>query len=357
MAMSMFKGGSSNYPYAVARVQAKRSKLIPPGEYEKILKMDVPEITRFIQDSAYKNEVDELASKFSGLDLLEAALSVNEERTYEQVRRMVAGPGGAIISLFLDRFHVDDIKTLLRGKAAGATRDELLREMVLENQETYNLFAPLLAEDVKTVADVIATLEKGPRQAREWAATLQMLPAGSPLARYEDKLDLVYYDRLLSALEDSKEKGARDVQDFLRREVDFRNLLNAARWVFAGEQGDFAPFIIPGGKGLKVADVMGLARSKDLAALGEALGEHKAYAAVRDELSRAAPTTRLGPFQAAVWRAHMGELNHLSHLHPLSLIPILLFLVRKHREVATLRAVARGKASGLSEERLKELIV
>ncbi len=357
MAMLRLKGGSSNYPYAVARVQAKRSKLIPPAEYEKILKMDVAEITRYVEDSAYKAEVDELSTKFSGLDLLEAALTVNEERTFEAVRKMVSGPGGSIINLFLGRYHIEDLKTLLRGKTAGASRDELLREMLIENQDIYDTFAPLLAEDIKTIPDVIAALEKGNSQARDWAAMLGKVPAGSSLPRYEDHLDFVYYDRLLSALSGSKEKGATDVLDFVRREVDHRNLLNAARWVASGEQGDFSSYIIPGGKHLKVADVMGLARSKDLSALAESLADHKPYAVVKDELAKASQTRMLGSFQAAVWRAALKELDHLSHSHPLSLIPILLFVIRKHREVAVLRAVARGKAAGLSEERLKELVV
>src|ERR1041385_3487047 len=158
MALTLLGRGKSNYAYAVARVQAKRSKLIPPSEYDKVLKMGVAEITRFIEDSAYKAEVDELAPRFSGLDLLEAALTVNEERTYESVRSMVGGEAGAIVSLFLDRYHYEDLKTLLRGKAAGASRDELLREMVLENQATYDLFNPLLGEDLRTPADVIAAL-------------------------------------------------------------------------------------------------------------------------------------------------------------------------------------------------------
>src|SRR5688572_19054705 len=153
MALATLRKGNSNYAYAVARVQAKRAKLIPPSEFEKVLKIDVPEITRYIQESAYKDEVDELASRFSGLDLLEAALTVNEERTYESIRRMLSGGGGALIAAFLDRYHYDDLKTLIRGKLAGASREELLREMVLENQATYDLFAPLLAEDVKTVTD------------------------------------------------------------------------------------------------------------------------------------------------------------------------------------------------------------
>ncbi len=349
--------GKSNYPYAVARVQAKRAKLIPPSEYEKVLKMDVPEITRYIEESVYRPEVDELASRFTGLDLLEAALTVNEERTYEQIRRMLGGEGGAIVALFLDRYHYEDLKTLLRGKQAGATRDELLREMVLEDQATFDLFSPLLAEDVKTTSDVIATLQAGSGDARAWGNILAKLPTGSPLPRYEEALDKAYFARLMESLESSTQTGSPEVLDFMRREVDTVNLLNAARWVAAGEQGDFSPFIVPGGRHLKVAQVVALSRAKDLTGFDEALQETKLYSGVHEGLAGAIKTGRLAPFQAAVWRAHMADLNKLAHSHPLSIIPILLFLMRKRREVVNLRAVARGKAAGLPESRLRELIL
>ncbi|HUR62984.1 MAG TPA: V-type ATPase subunit [Candidatus Thermoplasmatota archaeon] len=353
--MALF--ASARHPYAVARVAAKRAKLLPPGEYEKVLKMDVAEITRYIQDSAYKAEVDELASKFTGLDLLEAALTVNEERTYTQVRSMLDGEARRIVDLFLDRYHYEDLKTLLRGKAAGASREALLREMVLEDQAAYDLFAPLLADEVKGLPEVLAALEGRPGRPREWAALLRKVPTGSPLPRYEDALDKAYYARLLEGLEGSRETGATEVLEFVRREVDIRNLLNAARWVAAGETGDFTDFVIPGGRVLKVADVLALARAKDFEQMAELLADKRMDPAVRAALSAAHVGGRLGAFQAAVWRAHMAELDHLAHMAPLSILPILLFLIRKHREVVTLRAVARGKAAGLSESRLQELIV
>jgi V/A-type H+-transporting ATPase subunit C len=348
---------SGKHPYAVARVAAKRSKLLPQAEFEKVLKMDVAEITRYVQDSAYKAEVDELASKFTGLDLLEAALTVNEERTYEQVRGMLQGEARRIVDLFLDRYHYEDLKTLLRGKAAGASRDALLREMVLEDQAAYDLFAPLLADEVKGLPEVLAALESRPGRPREWSAILRKVPAGSPLPRYEDALDKAYYARLLEGLEASSQKGAAEVLDFVRREADIRNLLNAARWVAAGETGDFTDFVVPGGRTLKVADVLALARAKDFEQMAEQVADKRMDPAVREALSAAHVGGRLGAFQAAVWRAHMAELDHLAHMHPLSILPILLFLIRKHREVVTLRAVARGKAAGLSDARLQELIV
>jgi V/A-type H+-transporting ATPase subunit C len=357
MALMTLRRGTSNFAYAVARVQAKRAKLIAPSEYEKVLKMDVREVTRYIEDSAYKAEVDELSPKFSGLDLLEAALTVNEERTYEAIRSMVGGEAGGLVALFLDRYHYEDLKTLLRGKAAGASRDELLREMVLEDQATYDLFNPLLADDVKTVADVIAALNAHGGQARSWAQLLEKVPAGSSLARYDDVLDKAYFARLLEGLEASDAKGAHAILEFVRREIDTVNLLNAARWVAAGEQGDFSAFVVPGGKHLKVAEAVNLSKAKSLTELGELLGESKHFAALRPGVEAAVSSGRLAPFQAAALRQQLAEMDKLAHSNPLSLVPILLFLLRKHREVAVLRAVARGKAAGLSEERLRELIL
>lgn len=357
MALTLRRRGTSNFAYAVARVQAKRAKLIAPSEYEKILRMDVREVTRYVEESAYRTEVDELAPRFSGLDLLEAALTVNEERTYESVRAMLSGGAGALVTLFLDRYHYEDLKTLLRGKASGASRDELLREMVLENQATYDLFAPLLADDVRTPQDVIAALHAQGGEAREWARILEKVPAGSSLARYDDALDKAYFDRLVTGLEESGEKGSGAILEFVRREIDAVNLLNAARWAAAGEAGDFSPFVVPGGRNLKVAEAVALARAKGMAEFAELLGEHRHYGSLKAAASQAASTGRLAAFQSAVWHLHLEDMDRLAHSNPLSLVPILLFLLRKRREVQVLRAVARGKAAGLSEERLRELIL
>jgi V/A-type H+-transporting ATPase subunit C len=357
MALTTLRRGTSNFAYAVARVQAKRARLIPPAEYEKILKMDVREVTRYVEESAYKAEVDELAPRFSGLDLLEAALTVNEERTYEAVRAMLGGGAGVLVNLFLDRYHYEDLKTLLRGKAAGATRDELLREMVLENQATYDLFNPLLGDDVRTTQDVVNALAAQGGQARDWARLLEKVPAGSSLARYDDVLDKAYFDRLLAGLEASDEKGSEPILEFVRREIDAINLLNAARWAAAGEAGDFSPFVVPGGRHLKVAEAIAYSKAKGMADLADLLGEHKHFGVLRPAAEEAARSGRLAPFQAAVWRLHLADLDRLAHANPLSLVPILLFLLRKRREVQVVRAVARGKAAGLSEERLRELIL
>ncbi len=344
----------TNYAYAVARVQARRAKLIPRSEYEKILKMDLSEITRYIEDSTYKADVDELSARFSGLDLLEAALTVNEERTNAAVRKMVDGEGGELVSLYLARHLVADIKTVLRGKNAGASRDELLKELLLEDLDTYGIFQPLLADDVQTPADVAQALARQGGIAAQWARVLEAVEDDA-LSAYEDALDKAYYHFLLTSLEESKQRGSHQMLQYVRREIDARNLQNAARWVANGQTTDFMPYVIPGGRDVKVGAVMRLAQCQDLAAFRDTVTELGLPESLAGALGEAADG-RLAPFQTALHQWHMAELDKLSHSNPLSIIPILVFLTRKDQEVVTLRALARGKAAGLSEDRLRELI-
>lgn len=357
MARTLLVGNRiTNYPYVVARVQAKKAKLIPMDQYEKLLKMDLSEITRFVEEGTYKTEVDELSTRFKGLDLFEAALTVNEERTYAAIREMLSGSGLHTLEMFLLRHFVEDIKTVLRGKNAGATKEELLQELILEDLDTYNVFRPVLAEDVDSIDDVIRAFDRHGGIAKDWARVLQKVPAGSALPAYEDALDKAYYAKLLEAANGLKGKGGRVMQAFVHREIDAKNLQNASRWVAAGQTNDFSPYIIPGGHQLKTADVMALASCETLAGFEEVLSSKNLYDAVKDGLAASVEAGRLAPFSVAVKRWHLASLDKLAHGNPLSIIPVLGFLIRKRQEVLTLRALGRGKAAGLSENRLKELL-
>lgn len=346
----------TNYPYVIARVQAKKAKLIGPDQYEKLLKMDLSELTRFVEEGAYKSEVDELSTRFTGLDLFEAALTVNEERSYAAIREMLSGPGLNMVEVFLLRHFVEDIKTVLRGKNAGASKEELLQELILEDLDTYNVFRPVLTDDVDSIDAVIRAFDRHGGMAKDWARVLGKVPSGSPLPAYEDALDKAYFAKLLETAKGFKGKGGRVMQDFVQREIDARNLQNASRWVAAGQTSDFSPYVIPGGHQLKTADVMALAACETLADMGDVLTTKKLYDDVKEGLDQSASTGRLAAFTVAIRRWHMSSMDKLAHGNPLSIIPILGYLLRKRQEVLTLRALGRGKAAGLSHDRLKELL-
>ncbi|MDY5678350.1 MAG: V-type ATPase subunit, partial [Candidatus Methanomethylophilaceae archaeon] len=70
-------GRKGNYAYTVARVKAKKSLLLGEEDYNKMLQMSVPEISRYISESGYQKEMAELAGKIEGIDLVEHATYTN----------------------------------------------------------------------------------------------------------------------------------------------------------------------------------------------------------------------------------------------------------------------------------------
>jgi V/A-type H+-transporting ATPase subunit C len=139
MAFLRTKGG--NYAYAATRVKVRKSFLFTRETYLKLLQMSLPEISRFIEESKYKQEIDELATKYSGIDLLEYALNLNLARDMNTVQGFCQGELKGLISAYLMRWDVWNIKSILRGKFSGAS-DEEIRETLVPagsiRQETLN---------------------------------------------------------------------------------------------------------------------------------------------------------------------------------------------------------------------------
>ena len=75
--MTEVSSGSAPYIYVSTRMRVRKSKLIPREEYLRMLNMGLPELTRLVEEMEYKREIDELAASFSGVDLIENAVSWN----------------------------------------------------------------------------------------------------------------------------------------------------------------------------------------------------------------------------------------------------------------------------------------
>ncbi|MCK9308426.1 MAG: V-type ATPase subunit, partial [Methanoculleus sp.] len=67
--MAGISSGPATYIYACTRMRVRRSMLIPREDYLRMLNMSLPEITRFIGETNYRSEIDELGTSFSGINL------------------------------------------------------------------------------------------------------------------------------------------------------------------------------------------------------------------------------------------------------------------------------------------------
>ncbi len=350
----------SHYAYTNARVRVRKSQLLPHDTYPKLLKMEIPEITRFIEGTGYGKEIDELASLFSGGDLLENSLNVNEERNYAEVRGFARGEVGELVLRYLERFTTWNVKTILRGRFWGAKPEEIQRELLIQNRDEFDFYRALIEVEGTGLRPVVDALGADPRGA-PYQKALKDVEAKEDdpmlLQRYEDALDRAYYANLLETVGPNTPDNVLFLH-FIRKEIDTVNLSTLLRFEWRSDPSTrVLDFTIPGGLELRDAELRRLAEANTRDELVERVKEFAIYQEIKDALDEAQRTGSLSTVQFALTRSLADYAQKFSYRNPLSVLPVINYLLRKHLEVRNLRAIARGKATGLAETEIEPLLV
>ncbi len=345
-----------NYAYAVARIRAKKAKLLPKETYAKMLKMSLAEVTQTVRDSDYREQVDSLASRFEGIDLVESALNVNEEHTYATVRAFCEGEAKDLVRAFLDRYDFRDIKVILRGKHYGASQEEMLSELLIEDRDEFEFLRGLLADNVQGVDGVINALLSAGGRGRDYWNILQGAKRWTnepTLADYEDALDYAYYTHLLETIRgDSRAKKL--FRRLINKEIDVVNLLAVLRYKRASEPWDaVAARLVPGGLKLDTTKLRQVYDAANMTDVGTILSTN----GFGSDLDEALATGSLSEIDIAAQRHLTSFAQGFSHMNPLSILPIIDYLLRKHIEVRNLRTIGRGKEAGLDEDAIQAMLI
>jgi len=337
---------TGNYAYVTARVRARETKLIPATEYQKLLAMDVFEISRYIQEGNYKREVDELAAKYRGAALIERAGRLRLARTYQEVIRWSTGDIRRMVLLYLQRYDVYNVKTILRGRFAGVSDEEIASSLIPAGALSADDLKELLR--FQSLEESVAALQRTP-----YGAALGDGVAGDGgLAKAENALDMRYYELLLASVEPNSHAN-RALLAFLRAEVDAINLKTVIRARVAGLE-DVGEYLLKGGKEISGEVARRMLRATPEEAAREL--ESTRFAPVADAVKRTLETSNLNAAVTAIDKLVLDSSSTFSNRYPLSILPIIDFVVRQRIETDNLRIIARGKQTGLREETLKELI-
>lgn len=341
---------SGNYPYVTARVKAKKAALYPPETYPRLLQMEIPQIARFLGEGAYKDEIVALGTKLRGVDLIERATADNLAKVFRQVIAMCEGGLREMVARYLDRWDVANIKTILRGRLYGAPPAEILEDLVPAGSFDAAFLQELVEKE--TIDEVFAALEGSIYEdaLRQIGETFD--PAKG-FAAYEDALSHVFYRTLLESIQPRTEPS-RLFLEFVRAEIDILNLKTLLRAWKAKARFEH-PVFLDGGFELTpeaLGDIVGLDLNGLLAALAKT-SFYRDIAPVLQEIQ----TRGASSVERALEKLHLKAASRYSHLHPLSVLPVLDFLALKVREVENIRIIARGKEHGLPPEAIKELLV
>lgn len=339
--------GHSNYAYTTARVRAMKSKLLPQETYPRLMNMQIDEITRFIEELEYKEDVDELARLYEGVDLIEHALNRNLAVTFTKLISISEGELNFLISEYLKKYDIWNIKTILRGKYCGASTDDILEAVVAAGRLSYTFISELAAKS--TYEDVIASLLTS-----EYSLILKDYD-GKNLSDIENRLDKKYYYDLFQAIGNPKSKDRKLFSKFIRTDIDLKNLVTLFRLKKYGlTDPSMADLLIEGGLRLKIKEIermLSLPFEDFLAEL-----ENTPY---WEEISDCCgpKMDSLIYVETRLRKLRLKSAASFSHVYPLSIVPIMDYVLSKENEVSNLRMIIRGKAVGLNDEEIKNQLV
>ncbi|MFT4921344.1 MAG: V/A-type H+-transporting ATPase subunit C [Haloarculaceae archaeon] len=352
MSASVQQDEDGNYEYVTARVRARRASLFDDDDYRKLIRMGTGEIARFMEETEYESEMNALGSRYSGVDLVEYALNTNLAKHFEDLLRFANGRLYDYIARHLRKFDAWNLKTVIRGLYSDASREDIEDDLIRAGEFSEDRLDRLVgADSIEAAVEQLEDTMFGDSLSdamRDYEETGVLVPL-------ENAVDRAFYEELLAGLPGETTRATELYLEFLRAEIDFRNLRNALRLARSGADMDPSEYYIEGGR-LFAADEL-----RQLVGNTDQLVEHIRSSIYGDDLEAALDILEeaesIIEFEHALDAALLEYSDQLSNKYPLSVCPVLSYILAKEREVDNIRAIARGREAGLGPDEIEEELV
>ena len=351
----MSAAGSSNPEYVNARVRGRRAALFDEEDYRKLVRMGTGEIARYMEETEYETEMNQLGARHSGVDLIEYALNQNMAKHFDDLLDWSEGTLHDLIANYLRKFDAWNAKTAVRGVYSGATPDEIQTDFIRAGEFDEEFLEQLAAAG--SVEEVVELLD-GTIFDDGLAEAFDAYEEEDVLVPLENAIDKTFYEHLLDDVSVDRENRNTPrglYVEVLQAEIDFRNIRNALRLSRTGSNLDPEEYYISGGKLFQRGELRQLVGSFD------ELVEYVRESTYGEDLSAAleelADADSLIQFEQALDSALLEYSDQLSYTYPMSICSALSYILAKEREVENIRAIARGREVGLSVEEIEQELV
>lgn len=339
----------SDYNYLNARIKSLKRRLLPKGKLEELLHLtQFEEVKRFFLESSYGAAVSESLTQNADEHGIELGLSQHLHKTFQNILDWSGEGPRRLLELFLRRYDLHNIKTLLRGK-----NGKLPVERILETLIPVGTFGPEELKELSkqpTLRDTLVLLanwhEALKRVLRRSLSSFKEEPAD--LRTLESQLDHYYYEGILAVLAEERGEDAALVQRYIQAEVDIANILSLLR-LKELSRGELSALVIDGGflgKGflfsitgnLKPLEVI---QKFETTYLSRAVKSWKPDGGLTDLEKR---------FELFL----LLETERMERCDPLSIGVALSYFAQLSHELKKIRLILHGKFLSLSEAKLRE---
>lgn len=343
-----------DYGYVNARVRGMKSRLMDQSALEEmIMQPDIPSLIALLEKTPYRDDITEAKIQYSGVLCIEQALRKNFTRTFRRILEFVRGTEAEqYIRIFLHRWDVQNIKSILRGKNIHVTSDEIRDCLVPAGELDEITLSELIKQpDIRAVIDLLATWGIG--YARPLTASFSEFHEKGDLGILECALDKYYY---LDALETVRKPSYNNdlIAGLLRTEIDIVNIKTVLRMIRDRVDDDVAAgFLIEGGKALDTEALREILATRAIDKAVAAL-ENTPYHFLSEVQGGAAPDLKISAFEKKLEKFLTMKGVWAFHFDPLSVASVIGYFWAKYNEITNIRIISRCKTSDLSEETLRE---
>ena len=345
------RSGAGNYSYTSARVKAKKSKLLKEEDYNKMLMMSVPEISHYISDAGYSKEMADLGNRYEGLSLVEYATYANMAKAFRSILNSSTGALSRMVNAYLTKWDCENLKTIMRGKKYGLPIEEIREDLVPAGNLSMDDLDKMLS--LTTIEDILAAFSKKIHIVVP-DDVISSYKTNGILGSIEDVLVKEYYKNLLASIS-SSDRPTQIFRTYIKTCIDLKNVETVLKFKADGITGDVVvEYWIPGGTEVDEKVMSQLAAAQDIQAAVNEMQQLRMYSEIKDSLSQDSTILDV----VGVINKYRVELaNKVGHMYPLSVIPVVDYMIHKENEVRNIRMIAHGTDSGLDRDTMKKLLV
>ncbi len=336
------------YPYTYVRVAVMRSYLLKKDDYHRLLKMSLNEIISFLQSSAYKTDIDELGITYSGVELMEMALNKSLVSSWNKLRRISKKELRIIISSYLERADLWNMKTILRGIHSGTSQETIAAMLLPAGPLSGKKLNDLIKSE--TVTAFFEKLQAFEILSKTTNSAIQEYEEKNSIAEIENFLDREYNNRMMEFSKTIPSQG-KLFKQFLDSEIEMLNTINILRLKRAGKTNAEIPAYILGKPSVFLNKLASSGSREETAKLLSLNGLSE------NSINSFTESDSVADIEIELGKNLLNKTRILLHQHPLSVDVILGYMFAKEVEVKNLKMLLKSRQLNLEDEFVEKQII
>ena len=347
-----------DFEYVIARVRGMKGRLLDTSVLETLIaKPDIESIIAVLENTAYKKEIEKASVQYSGIMCIEVALRMDFTGAFRKIFSLVEGESTEkYVKLMLNRWDVQNIKTILRGKNVHMIPAEILECLVPAGQlDDITLIELIKQPDVKAVIGLLATW--GIEYAEPLTRNFKEYAEQRDLAVLEIAIDKFRYENALHAVKGDSYDD-RIMREMVAMEIDVTNIKTVLKVIRDRIDIDEAQnhLIKEGGLKLDIERLLAMIRTGTIEGAIKHLGTTP-YNFLLRLPQEAFRTEQISVFERELEKYLIERGISRFFGDPLSIAVIVGYIWAKYNEITNIRIIARCKTAHFSEKEIREELI